>query len=135
MIPDRLQQHECRLCAERGLRRLGIAVPVIMVPVMGYPIPYYLRFNGALCHAHTASFTLAKFAEIYGPEWYEVAADGLRATRKPATNPFPDDPDFHWESFILNPNFEPAPKNQCRVIFWEPQTLATKGAHQKLGGL
>lgn len=134
MIPEGLQQWPCCICEEHGIRRLGISVPAIVVPVVGYPIPFYLRFRGALCHAHTASFTIEKFTDYFGA-WYDMAGDHLRSVRKPAVNPFPDDRNFKWDEFTINPNFEPAPKDQCFVQFWLPQTLAAKGAKQKLGAL
>lgn len=128
-------QHACCICEEKGIRRLGIAVPAIVVPIVGYPVPLYLQFKGAICHAHTAAFTLTTFADHFGPEWYNLAADHLRSIRKPAVNPYPHDPDFKFEEWIINPNWEPAPKEQCFIQFWEPQTLAAKGAHQTLGPL
>lgn len=121
----------CCLCADQGIKRLGISVPAIVVPVVGYPIPYYLRFRGALCHAHTAAFTIEKFTDYFG-SWYDLAGDHLRSMRKPAVNPYPNDPSFDWEAFIINPNFEPVPKDQCYVQFWEARCLAAKGARQTL---
>ena len=155
-------EYACCLCIEQGVRRLAVSVPVIVVPVVDYPIPLYLQFRGALCHAHTAAFTINQFTDHLG-SWYEMAADHIRAQRKPAANPFPKlawvpaggqppsniegfykcssiDPasglvtwerqfDFTWEENILNPNFEPAPITDCYLQFWQPKTLAAKGAH------
>lgn len=125
----------CCLCSEQGRNRLGVAVPALVVPVLNYPVPLYLRFRGALCQEHRSSFTLNTFAQHFGPEWYELAADHLRAVKKPAVNPYPNDASFtaNWESFIINPNFEPAPKEQCYVQFWAVGSLAAKAAHQTLG--
>lgn len=122
----------CCLCSEQGIHRPGIAVPAIVVPIKRWPIPWYLRFRGALCRQHTCAFTIKTFTDHFGPDWYELAADALRARRAPAKNPFPDDPSFKWEEFIIDPKFDPVAKEECYVQFWEPKTLAAKGGRQKL---
>jgi len=106
-------------------------VPVIYVPIINWPTPWYLRFRGGLCHNCTCAFTIEKFGDYFG-SWYDMAGDKLRAMKKPAVNPFPDDPNFKWEEFIINPNWEPAPIEQCVLKFWKPETLAAKGASQKI---
>lgn len=133
MIPERFVQVECCLCAEKHppVRTLGISVPAIVVPIVGWPVPLYLQFRGALCHSHTASFTLAKFTDYYGA-WYDMVGDQLRDMRKPAVNPFPDDPNFKWSEFIINPRWEPVPIAECYVQFWDPKSLAAKGATARL---
>lgn len=131
MIPDRLTFHECCICEESGRRVLGISVPAIVVPIINWPIPFYLRFRGALCHSHTAAFDINKFTDYYGA-WYDLIGDQMRSMRKPAANPYPNDPNFNWEAFIINPNWEPAPKEQCYVQFWDPSVLGAKGAHGKI---
>lgn len=123
----------CCICIEQGINRPGYCVPAIVVPIVQYPIPLYIRFRGAICRQHSASFNLKTFADHFGPQWYELAADHLRSLRKPAVNPYPNDPDFKFEDWIINPNFEPYPKEQCFVQFWGVGTLAAKGARQKLG--
>lgn len=121
----------CCLCADHGKRVVGVAVPVVMVPLKNWPIPGYLVFRGALCREHTVAFSLSTFTDWNG-SWYEMFCDDLRAIRKPATNPFPDDPNFKWDEFIITPDWEPAAKSECEVKFWDPGSLAAKGMRQRL---
>ena len=114
-------------------KREGIAVPVVIVPILNYPQPTYLRYKGALCNQCASAFTMRKF-EDEESGWYEAACDRLRSIRKPAANPFPNDPSFKFEEFIIKPDWEPAPKEQCRVVFWKPETLAAKGARASWEG-
>lgn len=122
----------CVLCSDKNIHAAAVAVPVIVVPVIGYPAPLYLRFKGALCRPHVHAFNMETFVNHYGPQWYEMAADHLRSVRKPAINPFPDDPSFKWEDFIIDPNFEAVPKEECFIQFWAVETLAAKGAHKSI---
>lgn len=112
-------------------KREGICTPVVYVPIKLYPTPLYMQYRGVLCQQCANVFTLKRFTEMYGAvDWYTVACDQLRSVRKPAANPYPDDPSFKWEEFILNPNWEPAPREECTIKFWRRETLAAKGAHQ-----
>lgn len=123
---------ECIECAATGKRSEGMGVPVIYIPIKRWPLPMYLQYKGALCQKHLAAFSLAKFTDYLG-SWYDMAADHLRSHRVPAKNPFPDDPSFKWEDFIIDPKFEPVPQEQCFVKFWKPETLAAKGLSQRMG--
>ena len=123
MFPD----NRCLRCSEIGRINPGVAVPVMAIPIVNWPgAPAYLQFKGCLCKSHTLAFTMSDFANHMG-DWYDYVSDLLRATRKPAVNPFPNNPSFKWEDFIVNPNFEPVPREQCRLEFWRPETLAAKG--------
>ena len=123
MIPN-LILTLCRQCEKRP----GICTPVMVIPIKDYPVPMYLQFKGELCQQCANSFTIRKYTDWDG-SWYTMACDHLRSTAKPATNPFPNDPSFKWEEFIIKPDWEPAPMSECCLQFWSTRTLAAKGAH------
>lgn len=111
----------CHKCG----RREAICTPVIVLPIKGYPVPVYMQSKECLCQLCANAFDLRKV----NPGWYEAACDHLRSIKKPAENPFPNDPSFKWDEFIIRPDWEPAPREECEVQFWAIRTLAAKGAH------
>lgn len=115
---------KCNQCG----RRQAVCTPVVYVPIRNWPVPLYLQYKGALCDQCACAFNINKFTDWNG-SWYDMACDHLRSIRKPAVNPFPDDKDFSWEEFIIKPDWEPAPKEECTLHFWRLETLAAKGAH------
>jgi hypothetical protein len=73
-----------------------------------------------------------KFTDYQGA-WHDAICDHLRGMKKPAVNPFPNDPSFKWEEFIINPDWEPSPKAECHLQFWSLEKLmAATGMKQKL---
>lgn len=106
-------------------------VPTMVIPIRNYPVPVYLQLRGPLCAAHAAGFDMNQFCDYMG-SWYDMVADHLRDTAKPAVNPFPDDPSFDWEAFIVYPGWEIAPEAECRLEMWDVKTLAAKGMRQRV---
>lgn len=134
------QTEVCRACDKRP----AVCVPVIVVPVSAkmngkrfpLPTPLYLLFKGGLCNNCAYSFSLDKWTDYEG-SWYDFAGDGLREYRKIAKDPFPPgDPDrpedWSWEVFVLNPDYEPAPKEQCTLKFWNIKALQAQKAEVNL---
>lgn len=128
-----MAEHLCVLCLEKAhpVKKAAISVPVVVVPILNWPVPFYLQFRGGLCYEHTMAFDLNKFTDYFGA-WYDLAGDTLRSAAKPAVNPFLDNPNFKWESWIIDPKWEPAPKDQCEIKFWKPSCLDAKGASATL---
>jgi len=112
-------------------RRQPVCVPAIEVPIVNWPVPAYMMLHGPLCRECAMAFSLAKFTDYEG-SWYDRIADELRAVRKPAVNPYPDDPSFRWDYHIINPNFEPVPRDQCKLQFWTLESVFAKGASAPL---
>lgn len=117
----------CRKCDKRE----GVCTPVMVIPILNWPQPMYMQFKGTLCNQCAYTFTLKDYTD-YDGSWYDAAGDALRSYRPPAQNPFPDDPNFKWEAFKLNPNFQPVPREQCTLQFWKAETLAAKSAHVRI---
>lgn len=112
-------------------RNRPICVPVVTIPIRNWPIPMYTLLRGALCDSCRKAFSLEKFTDYMG-SWYDSACDQLRARRKPAKNPFPDDPEFKWEEFIIDPHWDPAPMVECTLAMWRLEAvLQMKGLKQK----
>lgn len=112
--------------------REAVKVPVVIIPIVGWPTPVKLQARFALCVQHTAAFTLNDWTDFAGG-WYEMVCDQLREKRKPAENPYPDDPDFKWEEWIIDPNWHAAPRDQCRVEMYDIAVLQkSRGMRQKL---
>ena len=129
-MPPDVEPLTCTKCKIRE----GICTPVVVIALKNYPIPGYLQFKGVLCRECAAAFTLKTFT-AYDGEWYDRFCDHIKSIKKPATNPFPDEPSFKWEEFIIKPNWEPVPKEQCEIQFWKAGTLAAKSAKMRLGPL
>lgn len=125
-------------------KAVGVAIPVMVVPiiyrlakypqrVLHWPQPLYLQYKGPLCAAHARAFTMRDYNDYCGgPGWYEMVGDHLRSHKKPAKNPFPNDPTFEWEEWIINPNWEPAPVEECKLQLWDVKTLYARGMSQRL---
>lgn len=112
----------------------GICTPVMTVPVRNYPLPLYLQFRGTICQKCANGFTMKTYTDYMG-SWYDMACDHLRSVKKPAVNPYPNDPDFKWEEFIIKPDWEPVPMEECVLKFWRKKSLAAKSMTQSLGPL
>jgi hypothetical protein len=117
-------------CNQPLCRNQAICIPVMVVPIKGWPVPLYLQYKGGLCNNCAAAFNINKFTDWDG-SWYDMACDTLRSYRKPAINPFPGLADFKWEDHILNPEFDPEPKDKCYIQFWKLETLKATGMHWK----
>lgn len=118
---------QCKECA-----MLATKVPVVEVPIVGYPLPVRLQAKFGLCDRHAAAFNLNKYTDFAGA-WYEMVCDQLRMIKKPAVNPYPEDPSFRWEEWIIDPDWHAAPKAECRLMMWDIRILqGSKGMKQKL---
>lgn len=135
MIPARpmVIPVKCRSCTDAAVK-----VPVVEVPIRDYPQPVRLVAGFGLCERHAAAFTMREWDDVAdvtgkGGGWYEMVADQLRGRRKPASNPFPEDPSFKWEEWIIDPNWHAAAKDQCLVKFYSVAVLqGSRGMHQPL---
>lgn len=122
-------------CERRICGKEGVVIPTMVIPIKNHPLPVYMQARFALCRDHALAFTMREYDDIAGRQgWYEAAADMIRARKKPAVNPFPNDPNFQFRPFIVTPNWEPVPKEQCYIIFQDVRVLDAKGLSQLYPG-
>lgn len=117
----------CHVCRKEP----SVCTPVVEIPIKNTPRRMRLQATFGLCNQCAFAFTLNKFTD-YDGAWYDMACDQLRAYRVAGKNPFPDDPDFNFQEFLINPDYDPVPKEQCVLKFWRIETLMAKGMSERI---